>query len=194
MTEVAAKPPDTREFERVVRAGGVVVFPTDTLYGIGCRPDDEAAIEQVYALKQRPREKPSAVMYFSLEQGLAAHPGLGARTRAALERLLPGPVLVVLPGGYGVRVPALTGPPAGADVAVLQTSANLSGGPDPKRLSDVPESIRAGADLVIEGGELPGVPSTVVDLSRYEGGEWGVLREGAVPRAALEKLLQFDIA
>ena len=72
MTEVAAKPPDTREFERVVRAGGVVVFPTDTLYGIGCRPDDDAAVERVYALKQRPRERPSAVMYFSLEQGLAA--------------------------------------------------------------------------------------------------------------------------
>ena len=47
MTEVAAKPPDTREFERVVRAGGVVVFPTDTLYGIGCRPDDDVAIEGV---------------------------------------------------------------------------------------------------------------------------------------------------
>lgn len=133
-------------------------------------------------------------MYFSLAEALAAHPDVGERTRSALERLLPGPVLVVLPGGEGVRVPALDGPPAGARVAVLQTSANLSGGPDPRRLEDVPESIRAGADLVIDGGELPGVPSTVVDLSRYEGGEWEVLREGAVPRAALESLLQFDIA
>jgi L-threonylcarbamoyladenylate synthase len=190
MTEVAAKPPDTREFERVVRAGGVVVFPTDTLYGIGCRPDGEEAIERVYELKQRPREKPSAVMYFSLAAALDAHPDLGERTRGALEQLLPGPVLVLLPGGYGVRVPALTGPPAGADVAVLQTSANLSGGPDPKRLSDVPESIRAGADLVIDGGELPGVASTVVDLIGYEDGEWEVLREGVISRTRLEELLR----
>jgi L-threonylcarbamoyladenylate synthase len=128
-------------------------------------------------------------MYFSLAAALEAHPGLGSRTRAALEQLLPGPVLVVLPGGQGVRVPALEVPPAGANVTVLQTSANLSGGPDPRCLEDVPESVRAGADLVLDGGELPGVPSTVVDLGGYEGGEWTVLREGAVPRARLSQVL-----
>jgi L-threonylcarbamoyladenylate synthase len=128
-------------------------------------------------------------MYFSLAAALEAHPGLGPRTRAALEQLLPGPVLVVLPGGQGVRVPALEVPPAGANVTVLQTSANLSGGPDPRRLEDVPESVRAGADLVLDGGELPGIPSTVVDLGRYEGGEWTVLREGAVSRARLSQVL-----
>ena len=167
----------------------MAVFPTDTLYGIGCRPDDEAAIERVYALKGRPREKPSALMYFSPAAALEAHPGLGPRVRAAVEALLPGPVLLVLPGGKGVRVPALEGPPAGARVTVLQTSANLSGGPDPRRLEDVPEPIRAGVDLVLDGGELPGVPSTVVDLSRYENEEWVVLREGAVPRERLGQVL-----
>ena len=99
-------------------------------------------------------------------------------------------MLVVLPGGHGIRVPALEAPPAGASVAVLQTSANVSGGPDPRRLDDVPESIRAGADLVLDGGELPGIPSTILDLSRYESGEWKVLREGAVPRAELARVLQ----
>jgi L-threonylcarbamoyladenylate synthase len=128
-------------------------------------------------------------MYFSRAAALDAHPGLGPATRDAVARLLPGPVLVVLPGGEGIRVPALEGPPAGARVVVLQTSANLSGGPDPRRLDDVPESIRAGADLVLDGGELPGVASTVVDLSRYESGHWTVLREGAVPRDRLENLL-----
>lgn len=180
---------DVARFEEVIRGGGVAVFPTDTLYGIGCRPDSEAAIERVYALKGRPREKPMALMRFSLAAALDAHPGLGPRTRAALERLLPGPVLVVLPGGEGLRVPALEGPPAGAQVTVLQTSANLSGGPDPRRLDGVPESIREGADLVLEGGELPGVASTVVDLGRYEAGEWTVLREGAMPLADLENVL-----
>jgi L-threonylcarbamoyladenylate synthase len=128
-------------------------------------------------------------MYFSLDGALDAHPDLPAATRAALERLLPGPVLAVLPGGHGIRVPALDVPPAGARVTVLQTSANLTGGPDPRRLEDVPSSIRAGADLVLDGGALPGIPSTVVDLSRYESGEWQVLREGAMPTDRLAHLL-----
>jgi L-threonylcarbamoyladenylate synthase len=157
---------------------------------VGCRPDDQAATDRVYALKGRPREKPSALMYFSLDAALDAHRELAAPTRAALERLLPGPVLAVLPGGHGIRVPALDGPPAGARVTVLQTSANLTGGPDPRRLEDVPESIREGADLVLDGGSLPGIPSTVVDLSRYEAGEWKVLREGAMPIDRLARVLE----
>ena len=173
----------------MIRDGGVAVFPTDTLYGVGCRPDDEAAIDRVYRLKARPRDKPSALMYFSLHAAFDAHPDLAAATRAALERLLPGPVLAVLPAGYGIRVPALDVPPGGARVTVLQTSANLTDGPDPRRLEDVPRSIRDGADLVIDGGELPGVPSTVVDLSRYEAGEWKVLREGAMPIDRLAHVL-----
>jgi L-threonylcarbamoyladenylate synthase len=180
---------DVERFEECIREGGVAVFPTDTLYGIGCRPDSDEAIVRVYALKGRPRDKPSALMHFSLDDVLAKRRDLGPATRAAVRRLLPGPVLVVLPGGDGIRVPVLDVPPAGARVVVLQTSANLSGGPDPRLLADVPDSIRDGADLVLDGGELPGTPSTVVDLSRYESGEWEVLREGAVPRARLAELL-----
>jgi L-threonylcarbamoyladenylate synthase len=180
---------DVARFEECIREGGVAVFPTDTLYGIGCRPDSDEAIARVYALKGRARDKPSALMHFSLDDVLAKRRDLGPATRAALQRLLPGPVLVVLPGGDGIRVPVLDVPPAGARVVVLQTSANLTGGPDPRRLADVPESIRDGADLVLDGGELPGTPSTVVDLSRYESGEWEVLREGAMPKARLAELL-----
>jgi L-threonylcarbamoyladenylate synthase len=157
---------------------------------VGCRPDDEAAVDRVYALKGRPREKPSALMYFSVDAVLDAHPDLADATRAALEQLLPGPVLAVLPGGFGIRVPALEVPPVGANVTVLQTSANLTGGPDPRRLADVPESIREGVDLVLDGGTLPGIASTVVDLSRYENGEWRVLREGAVPIDRLAQVLE----
>ena len=125
-------------------------------------------------------------MYFSMD----ALPQMGSKTRAALDRLLPGPALAILPGGLGVRVPDLPAL-AGVRVPVLQTSANLSGGPDPRRLSDVPESIREGADLVLDGGALPGVPSTVVDLSNYEEtGEWTVLREGAVARTQLTDSLR----
>jgi L-threonylcarbamoyladenylate synthase len=176
---------DVAAFEECIAGGGVAVFPTDTLYGLGCRPDSAEAVERVYALKGRPAEKPSAVMYFSVD----ALPATGPRVRDALQQLLPGPILVVLPGGVGVRVPDMPAF-AGVRVPVMQTSANLSGGPDPRRLSEVPVSIREGADLVLDGGELPGVPSTVVDLGRYEeSGEWSVLREGAVPRERLAQVL-----
>jgi L-threonylcarbamoyladenylate synthase len=181
-------------FERCINDGGIAVFPTDTLYGIGCSPDHEAARARLYELKGRPHDKPSAVMWFSLDAAQPAFTELGRRTRAALERLLPGPVLVVLPGGEGIRVPRLEGAlaPLGASrSAVLQTSANLSGGPDPRRLEDVPEALRSGADLVLDGGELPGVASTVVDLSRYEAErEWAVLREGAMTAAEVSRALR----
>jgi L-threonylcarbamoyladenylate synthase len=140
----------------------------------------------VYELKGRAPEKPSAEMYFSVEAAEPVLAQLPPRTRAAVERLLPGPLLVVLPGNKGIRIPRLDGTlaPLGAvrSAAVVQTSANLAGGPEPRRLEDVPEALRSGADVVLDGGEVAGVASTVVDLSGYEAdGSWTVLREGAVP-------------
>jgi L-threonylcarbamoyladenylate synthase len=190
-------------FERVISEGGVAVFPADTVYGLACDPLDAAAVERLYALKGRPPTKPAAVMFFDVERALSAVPEVGARTRAALERLLPGPVTVLLENSAG-RFPLACGPAAttlglrvprvealaGVGVAVLQSSANLAGGPDTSRLADVPEEIRAGADLVIDGGELPGTPSTVVDLRRYEeSGQWGVARTGAVSYMDLAAML-----
>ena len=194
-------PPDGVAFERAVSASGVVVFPADTVYGLACAPDSRAAVERLYALKRRRPDKPAAVMFFALDLALAALPELGPRTRRALDALLPGAVTLLLPnpvrrfplacgvGGDGIetlglRVPAW--PPALAalgDVSwpVLQTSANVAGGPDARRLEDVPEAIRARADLVLDGGELPGTPSTVVDLRGFErDGRWSVVREGAL--------------
>ena len=166
---------DAAAFAETVRAGGVVVFPADTVYGIACDPADEAAIARIHALKRRPPDKPAATMYFDLEDALAAvAPEIAQRLRG----LLPGPITVVLPGGRGIRVPEL--PRFAGCPPVLQTSANHAGAPDARRLADVPGDIRAGADLVIDGGELPGTPSTVVDL---RGPEPQILREGAVPAA-----------
>jgi L-threonylcarbamoyladenylate synthase len=155
-------------------------------------------VERLYALKGRPPDKPAAVMFFDRDVAFAALPELGSRTRALLERLLPGAVTVLVPNPnrkfpragetLGLRVPDL---PRFAAVRtpVLQSSANLSGGPDARRLDEVPEEIRAGADLVIDGGELGGTPSTVVDLREYEvGGSLTVVRAGAVPEAVVRSL------
>ena len=194
---------DAPAFERTIEAGGVAVFPADTVYGLACAPDDAAAVERLYALKGRAPDKPAAVMFLSLDRAMTALPELRPRTRAALEALLPGSVTLLLPNPrhryplacgpdpdtLGLRVPAL---PALATVAVpvLQSSANHAGQPDVRRLDDVPEDIRKAADLVLDGGELPGTPSTVIDLRHYEDtGEWHVLRAGAMPPGAVATVL-----
>lgn len=163
-------------FEECIRAGGIALFPADTVYGLAVDPGNEDAIDRMYALKGRPRDKRSALMYFSVDDV----PELPERAR----RLLPGPVTVILPDGRGVRVP--DGPRL-ASIPVLQTSANPSGGPDPCRLADVDPAIRAGVDLEIDGGELPGTPSTVVDLGSEE---LRIVREGAVPAGRIRELLR----
>ena len=183
-------------FDECIAGGGVVVFPADTVYGLACDPTNEAAVARLYELKGRAADKPAAVMFFDRVQALAALPELTARTRALMARLLPGAVTLLVPserfplaggaGTLGLRVPDI--PPLGS-LPVLQSSANVAGGPDARRLEDVPEAIRRGADLVLDGGELPGTPSTVVDLRGYErGGEWRILRAGAVPEAVVRSL------
>ncbi len=187
---------DSLAFERCLAVGGVALFPSDTVYGLACDVSERLPVERLYGLKGRSLSKPSAVMFFDLSLALAALPDLGERTRSALTRLLPGPVTVLLPNPaerfplacgsdpttLGLRVPRVERL-AAVSWPVLQSSANLAGGPDPRRLSDVPEVLRSGADLVLDGGELAGVASTVVDLRRFEDeGEWSVVRHGGGER------------
>jgi len=185
----------TADFARVIAAGGVAVFPADTVYGLACDPEDRAAVDRLYALKGRPPAKPAAVMFFDRD---AALDGLPPRTRALLEQLLPGGLTALLPNPahrfplacgpdpdtLGLRVPAL--PNLAGAPPVLQSSANVAGGLDARRLSEVPREIRDHADLVLDGGELPGTPSTVLDLRGYEdAGTWTIVRHGAVPDAEI---------
>lgn len=185
----------------VVRAGGVVVFPADTVYGLGCHPESAEAVRRIYELKGRPPEKPAAVMFFAWA---AVDLEIAPRTRALLGSLLPGALTALLPNPRG-RFPLACGPdpstiglrvpdvPALAHVRtpLLQTSANLAGAPDARRLADVPRAIRDGADAVIDGGELPGTPSTVVDLRSFElDGTWAVVRQGALERAAIARAVE----
>jgi len=182
-----------KALERCVASGGVAVFPSDGLYGLACDPLDAGAIAKIHRLKGRDDGKPSAVMYFSPLAIRELVSGLGPRTKAAVSALLPGPVTLVVanaqrryplacrqdPERLGIRL--IGGPLAGTMCPVFQTSANLSGEPAPARFSDVPEAIREGADLAIDGGELPGLPSTVVDIAAIEDdGSWRILRDGAL--------------
>jgi L-threonylcarbamoyladenylate synthase len=165
----------------------VVVFPADTVYGLGCDPQNPAAVRRLYELKGRAEAKPAAVMWGSVAAILDELDELGPGMRRALGRLLPGPVTLLVPNPRG-RYPLAGGGLLGLRVAaagleldgpLLQSSANLAGGPDPRRLVEVPQAIREAADLVVDGGELPGVPSTVIDLSGHEeDGSWRVVRVG----------------
>jgi L-threonylcarbamoyladenylate synthase len=200
-------PDDVETFERCISVGGVAIFPADTVYGLATEPDSREGVERLYRLKGRAPDKPAAVMFFQLDAALAALPELGERTRAAVERLLPGALTLVLPNParryplacgpepdrLGVRVPSLDGelaPLSSVGWPVLQSSANRAGEPDARRVAEIDERVRAGVDLVLDAGELPGTPSTVLDLAAYEAdGTWELLREGAVPAAEVDALL-----
>ena len=196
-------PEDVETFKRCISVGGVAIFPADTVYGLATEPDSREGVDRLYRLKGRVPDKPSAVMFFQVEAALAALSELEPRTRKAVESLLPGPVTLLVPNPahryplacgdepdkLGIRVPRLEGalePLASARWPVLQSSANRAGQPDARRIEDIDPGVRAGADLVLDAGALPGTPSTVVDLSAWEeGGTVELVREGALPLEAV---------
>jgi L-threonylcarbamoyladenylate synthase len=181
----------TEDVVMAIEDGGLVVIPTDTVYGLACRPDSEEAVRELSTLKGRSPGQPIALVAAGVEALVLLVPELPA------TRVLAGPFTVVLPNParrlpwlsgarpdtIGVRVPDLVG--SAADVleqvgVVAATSANFHGGRDPRRLADVPEEVLDAVAATLDGGELPGAPSTVVDLT---GPEPRVLREGAVSAA-----------
>ena len=186
-----------------LRLGRPVVLPFDTVYGLAAEPYAAESTRRLYALKGRPETQPTALVAADLELVLELVPELRGRAAALAGARLPGPLTLVVPnparrfpwvtGGnpetIGIRVPELEGP--GRDVldqvgVVVATSANRPGEPDPRRLDEVPEEIRAAAGALVDAGALPGTPSTVVDLS---GVEPRILREGAVPAADVMRRL-----
>jgi L-threonylcarbamoyladenylate synthase len=177
-----------------IRAGLPVILPTDTVYGLCTTASLAEAVERLYRLKGRPGAQPTALLAGGVEALLTQVPEL-AESEQVLRALLPGPYTLVLPNParrfpwlngerpetIGVRVPDLHGDTAevlGRAGVVVATSANLAGGPDPRSLDEIPRELREAAAAEIDGGELRGVASTVVDFTTPEP---RVLREGAGP-------------
>jgi L-threonylcarbamoyladenylate synthase len=177
-----------------LRAGRLVVLPTDTVYGLAADAESEPAALALYAAKGRAAIQPTALVLASVDELVRRVPELPQGAVRMARALMPGPVTLVLPNparrygwlnverpdAIGVRVPALRGP--GRDVldalgALVATSANLPGGKDPRRVQDVPRALVEAVDAVVDGGELPGTPSTVIDLTGHRP---RVLREGAL--------------
>ena len=191
------------ELVAAIRAGESVVVPTDTVYGLAADAFHEEPVRRLYRLKGRDEAQPTALVAADVDVVLDAVPELDGRATAALRALLPGPYTLILPNParrfswltgnrpetIGVRVPDLSGDAAELMRrvrAVAATSANRPGGPDPRSVEEIPEELREGCAAVLDVGELPGTPSTVLDLT---GAEPVVVREGAVPaEQALERL------
>jgi len=194
---------ETDTVVRAIRDGRLAVLPTDTVYGLVCTASNEQPAADLYRLKGRDAIQPTALLFGSVDVLLECIPELAGRPAAIARALLPGPFTLVVPNPagrfrwlcesrpdtIGVRVPALSGPVAEIVDrlgAVVATSANLPGEPDPRRLAEVPEQILAGVAAVLDGGELPGTASTVLDLT---GPEPVVLRVGvADPGEALARI------
>jgi L-threonylcarbamoyladenylate synthase len=186
-----------------LEAGALGLIPTDTVYGLVCIASRRDAALDLYRLKGRPEIQPTAVVAASTDALLGCFPGLDSAVVAGLRALLPGPFTLIIPNPerrfdwlsgarpdtIGVRVPEVEGVVAEVVAkvgVVVATSANLPGGPDPRRLEDVPAAIRDGVAFTVDGGDLPGIPSTVIDLC---GGTPAVRRVGAGdPDAALARL------
>jgi L-threonylcarbamoyladenylate synthase len=180
-----------------IRAGQPVILPTDTVYGLCADAYHEAPVRRLYRLKGRGDTQPTALLGADVDVLLDAVPELRGRGGEIAQALLPGPYTLVLPNParrfpwltgqrqdtIGVRVPEL--PPESQAVldrvgAVAATSANLPGEPDPRRLEEVPAVFREGCAAVVDAGDLPGTPSTVLDFTEVEP---VVIREGAAPAA-----------
>jgi L-threonylcarbamoyladenylate synthase len=194
---------DVEDAIAALRRGAVAVIPTDTVYGLAADAASARAAQALYAVKGREARRPTAVLFASVDVLREQVPELPPLAVAAARALLPGPVTLVLPNparrfpwlneerpeALGVRVPDVSGP--GKEIldalgAIVATSANLPGGPDPRVLADVPPELLAAVEAVVDGGPLRGAPSTVVDVT---GAEPAILREAALPAdAVLERL------
>lgn len=187
----------------IIKQGGIVALPTETVYGLAANAFDVSAVEKLYTAKNRPPLKPISLCVGSLEQAEQVAV-FDEKARGLFGAFMPGPITIVLPkkscvpdivtaGGdtVGIRVPdhklvSLVTALCGVPLAL--TSANLSGMPSPKSGSEVTETLSGRVDVIIDGGVVDiGTESTIVSLSPTP----RVLREGAIPKEALNKYLDF---
>ncbi len=190
----------TRALE-ILRRGGLVDFPTDTVYGVAAELFSTQAIQKLFEAKGRDASKAVPVLVGEVEQLGRVSPGLGAMAYRLAQRFWPGPLTLVVPRNSELPEVLSPGPTVGvrmpnhpfaldllsASGPLATTSANLSGGPNPLTARDALAQLDGRVDLVLDGGPCPGgMPSTVVDCT---GQEPVVLRPGPISLDDLLKAL-----
>ena len=184
---------DVERAAAALASGGVVVIPTDTVYGLAARADDAAAIDRIYALKARSRDKELQLLIPDVGWlDRLSRPSAAARRLA--ERFWPGPLTIILSGlqeesRVGLRVPAhaVALDLLGRVGAVAATSANRSGEPTPADVAAIRDLFGNAVDVYLDGGTIAGAASTVVDLT---GAEPEIVREGNISAADIAHALE----
>jgi len=192
------------EIIRILQAGGVIAYPTETFYGLGCDARNADAIEKIYRIKGRSYTSPLPVIAGDMDSALGLIQHIPPEGRILMEAFWPGPLTLVfqasdrvLPrltartGKIGLRIsshPLAARIAAALGRAVAATSANLSGAPECISASQVLENLGKHLDAVIDGGETPGGKgSTIIDMTATPPAP---LREGVIPFALVQKSLR----
>lgn len=192
--------PAPRRAVEALRAGEPVVYPTDTVYGLGCDATDPAAVRRVFEIKGRPPDQPVPVLVAEARQA-AELAELSEGARRLMRHFWPGPLTLVLPsrgvvaemvtagtGTVGLRVPDHPVPRAlvqACGFPLVGTSANSSGKPAPVTVFQVLSDLDGKVGLVLDGGRLRGRASTVVDCT---GERPRVLRPGPIPEELIQRV------
>ena len=179
---------------RVIREGGIVAFPTETVYGLGANLRDKGAVERIYKVKGRPGNKPLTVHIASADTIKEMGCCVSSSASRLMKRFWPGPLTLILEskqgGRTGFRMPkneiALQ-LIREAGVPVVAPSANRSGNLAPHSPEDVIKEFNGSIELIIDAGRTEiGVESTVVDLAASP---YRILREGAIPAKTIQEML-----
>jgi len=198
-------PPDSLEkASRILREGGVVIYPTETFYALGASVANPQALDRVYEIKKRPKGLPLLCLVEGKEMVGDLVTRVPQEAELLMRRFWPGPLTLVLPAREGIH-PHLVGSQGGVAVRqspnpiarvlvqkvgspVVGTSANLTGCDPAAQVGDVPQEILTKVDFVLDGGRLPGgLPSTVLDCTAVP---FRVLREGLISREELLEVVE----
>jgi L-threonylcarbamoyladenylate synthase len=192
-----------REMAWILKLGNLIIFPTETFYGLGAHALNRRALERIYRLKERPRHLPMLCLVDGRDRLAALAKSVPPWVQVLMEAFWPGPLTLVLPGredlpepllgvmgGVAVRWsphPVAQLLPTFLEAPVVGTSANLSGERPPTRVQELTARIRHGVMGILDGGATPGgAPSTVLDCTDWPA---RVVREGVISRKALEPFL-----
>ena len=199
------RPPEIERGAELLGRGGVVAFPTDTVYGLGAHIFVPGAVARVFAIKGRPLQQPLPVLVAGWEQVERLAGPLPPTALVLGEHFWPGALTLVLAAAAGVpqeltagtgkialripRHPVPLGLIQRLGAPITGTSANLSGQPSPTTAQEVRRQLGDRVDLIIEGGPCPGVESTIVDLTAPEP---QLLRAGAIPWGEIARVLNVE--
>ena len=193
---------------RILKKGGVVAFPTDTLYGLGANAFDEKAVLKIFTIKSRPRDLALTLLLADISQIEVVGEDIPKLAWELAERYMPGALTIVIKKSaavsdiisgnrntVAVRVPNHPIPIAlinGLGAPLTGTSANLSGAPDPATAEEVHKQLGSSVDMIIDDGRCPiGVSSTILDLTTDPP---TILREGAIKRDELTRVCKCKVA